>query len=485
MKFVYAAWCAVALCGCSAECFRVLQNVGYLPQRGYWRIVGTWYFASLLACAVFSFLWHEFFPCEAILCGVYTLAALPQIFVKHKVPLKLTKRMIRIAALDLLLLLAICCFSLPVSILLLPAIVLVAWGICLPLDAAIAQHYIKKAKCKLLASSLKVIAITGSYGKTSTKDMLSVLLQNSIAPKGSCNTPLGIAKFINSTSFQGKKYLILEFGARKIGDIAYLCKQFPPCCGIVTGVCAQHLSTFDSLANVAKEKGKLVACLPQNSFCVLENEAIELYKDAGVCKKLCVDASEAVNVQVSLSGLRFDFCNGESTFDVSLPHVTMHSIITFCACAKLCCELGQSASQTVANAIFLRQCPHRMEIAHNGLFYVVDDAYNANEVGVQACCKFLASQTQKKIVVSQGIVECGRYAAKINCEVGKHLGDVCDVLIVLGKNAKSLASGAEKSRCGNVFRAKNLEQAVKIAKSFVELNCILLFQNDLPDVVGI
>lgn len=485
MKFVYAAWCAVALCGCSTECFRVLQNVGYLPQRGYWRIVGTWYFAALFVCAAFSFLWYVFFPYELILCGTYTLAALPQIFVKRKISLKMTKRMIRIVALDFSLLFAICCFSLPFSILLLPAIALVAWGICLPLDIAVARYYIKRAKCKLLASGIRVIAITGSYGKTSTKDMLSVLLEDSVATQGSCNTPLGIAKFINSTSLSGKKYLILEFGARKSGDISYLCKQFPPCCGIVTGVCAQHISTFGSITNVVAEKCKLVECLPQNSFCVLLNEAVELYKDVGVCKKLRVDGSEASNVQVSLGGLRFDFCNGESTFCVSLPQVTEHSVKTFCACAKMCHELGQSAYQTVANAIFLRQCPHRMEIAHNGSFYVVDDAYNANEVGVKACCKFLASQTQKKIVVSQGIVECGRFAAKINCEVGKQLGDVCDVLILLGKNFKSLTCGAAKSKCSNVFRAKNLAHAVKIAKCFVEPNCILLFQNDLPDVVGI
>ncbi len=485
MKFVYAVWCAVALCGCSTECFRVLQNVGYLPQRGYWRIVGTWYFASLFACAVFSFLWHKFFPLEAILCVVYTIAALPQIFVKRKVSLRLTKRMIRIATLDFLLLLTICCFSLPFLILLLPAIVLVAWGICLPLDTAIARHYIQKAKRKLLAIDIKVIAITGSYGKTSTKDMLSVLLQDSVAPEDSCNTPLGIAKFINTNSLEGKKYLILEFGARKKGDISHLCRQFPPFCGIVTGVCAQHLSTFGSITGVIAEKGKLVECLSQNSFCVLANEAVELYGNVGVCKKLCVDGREVSNMEVSLAGLRFDYCNGKSKFKISLPQVTKHSAKTFCVCAKLCYNLGQSVSQTVANTIFISQCPHRMEIAHNGLFYVVDDAYNANEVGVQACCRFLATQTLKKIVVSQGIVECGRYAAKINCEVGKQLGDVCDVLIVLGKNTKSLLCGAEKSQCGSVFCAKNLAQAVKIAKGFVEPNCILLFQNDLPDVVGI
>ena len=98
--------------------------------------------------------------------------------------------------------------------------------------------------------------------------MLASLLCNSQSPQGSCNTPLGIASYINKTPLN-KEYLILEFGARKRGDIEKLCKLYPPQFGIITGVCEQHLATFGSIENIIAEKGRLAVNLPECGFCLL------------------------------------------------------------------------------------------------------------------------------------------------------------------------------------------------------------------------
>ncbi|MCM1289156.1 MAG: Mur ligase family protein [Corallococcus sp.] len=399
--------------------------------------------------------------------------------------MKFTPRVLRMMCVEFVILCAVCCYALHFWVLILPVLVLLSWALCLPADIAIGKKFLRLACEKLRQSDLTVIAITGSYGKTSTKDMLCALLDKSIAPMGSCNTPLGIAKFINNTDLAGYEYLILEFGARKKGDIEELMHLYAPSVGVVTGVCEQHMSTFKTWENLLATKCELVIGLPADGFCVLADKSVHDFATVGDCKKYLKTGVRICDKRLEPSGTKFTLIYGRKSAEVSIPQVAQYGTDTFALSLFVCLKLGQSFEKTVDNAQFVKQTDHRMQIIYNGFAYIVDDSYNGSIKGVESCCKTLVQFGSKKIAVSQGIVECGKKRREMNVLCGQMLGEVCDVLIFTGKNSKYLCEGARNAHCETVIIAKNLNAAVKLAQPYIVKDCFLLFQNDLPDVANV
>lgn len=487
MQVAVALFSALCLTVASTECFRVLQSTGYRPQRGYFKIYLTIYYLCLFTAQLVSILLYVYFAYYYYVnLALYALLAVVVCVVKRKCPLKLTKRIWRmIVAQAAVLSVLSTLFDSSFFVWLLPLITLVSWVICLPIDAAVAGYYLRRARNKLDESGVNVIAITGSYGKTSVKDMLSALLCDSISPSGSCNTPLGIAAYINRTDLSRAKYLILEFGARRRGDIAELCKLFKPKYGIVTGVCAQHLSTFKSLDNVVATKRELVEHIPQDGFCVLNyaDEIVASFVNVGKCAKyLSCDGVTVAVKGVGLDGTRLEIGYMGEKNSVSLPQITDYVKDSFAMCLQMALRLNQSLDCTLGRMSLVTQTPHRMELIRGANCYIIDDSYNGSIVGVASCVRTLAQFDVTKVVITQGLVECGKERKQMNVQCGRLLGDVCDVAVTLGRNAKYLAEGL-KQNCKTLY-AKNLKQAVALATQYVN-GGILLFQNDLPDTVNL
>ncbi len=482
---IYQIIDVLLLTALSTECFRILQSCSYKPQRGYLKIYKTPFVLLLLIVQIIAILCH-FLLAKWAVTLIFVAANILVFVKKRKRPLRYTKRIARMLIVQLGATFCLCHFvDSAFFVIALPIITLVSWLICLPVDCFIANYYLKNATKKLSRQKITVIAITGSYGKTCTKDMLAALLDGSIAPSGSCNTPLGIASFINKTDFCGCKYLILEFGARNVGDIDRLCKLFLPKYGIVTGVCPQHLSTFKTLGNVVKTKGELVENLPKDGFCVLNgaDQNLGILLDFGTCAKVLTDRKFISNFQTTLKGTTFDVTYNNVTHSVYLPQVSQYVVDTFLSCFYTCILLGQSVDATIKNCKNVVQTPHRMQTTFNGSFWIVDDAYNANIKGIESCCKTISNFDNFKIVLTQGIVEGGRQQQQLNERCGKMLSQTFNVVIAIGKYAKQIAGGVVGG-C-NVICTKTLNQGVKELQKYVRQNCIVLFQNDLPDVVNL
>lgn len=467
----------------SVEALRRLQLCGYKPQRGYFKILFTPYFVLLCAmqavcivCKVVDM--HGAWA--AVVCAVVALSVAAK---KRKCPLRLTKRLCRIAGVNTLLCVVVSMVIMPLAACV-PISVLSAWAVCLPMDCLVARHYLRSASYKLQKSNVTVIAVTGSYGKTGAIQMLATLLDGAIAPKESCNTPLGIAAFINGTDLSAVKYLVLEFGARKMNDIAELCRLYPPSHGVITGVCAQHLSTFGCLDNIIRTKQELMLALPEQGFCVLNasDKIVAGWANVGACRKRLSNADVSVScIRCGLDGTTMRLQTDDKSVEVKVPQVCSYVCDTFAVCAELCMLLGQALSVTINNAKKIRQIKHRAECIFNGSFYVIDDSYNANNVGVGAVCATLSAVKCKKVAISQGIVECGGRAKELNIKCGSLLGKCFDVVIVLGKNSDYLIQGARNEACV-CFKEKNLKSATDRAVKLLGYKDVLYYQNDLPDV---
>lgn len=475
---------AILLTALSCECYRVLQAASYRPRRGYFKVLLSWYYVSIVVLQGVSIAliqyWYWQIPSYVAIVSLWIL-------LKRKSKLKVTKRVARMFAMQLIVSFLLFYYVGEVYfVALLPIVVLLSWLLCLPIDCIINRKYVISAQRKLDESGVKVIAITGSYGKTSVKDCLSTLLCDSITPQGSCNTPLGIAAFINKAHLTGKKYLILEFGARQRGDIKELCALYKPLYGIVTGVCAQHLSTFKTLDNIVATKRELVENIPCDGFCVLnaQDHQVVNYANIGACVKyLSSDNLTILRKEVNYNGSVAEVLHDGVSAFIQVPQVTEYYTSILAICIQTCIRLNQDLSTTMTNIVSLKQSKHRMEMSYNGQFYILDDSYNASIIGVESCANTLAKFDCVKVAISQGIVECGKQRREMNIKCGIFLGQVCNFVIVLGKNSKYLLEGLKQTEC-NVAQAKSLAEAVAIAREKVN-GGILLFQNDLPDVVNV
>ena len=478
MAYVCSALCLTAM---SLECCRVLQAVGYRPGRGYFRVLTSGYYVIVCIAEVAAvFMWVADAPAFAVAL-VYLVATAICVCIPRRCPLVFTARVWRLLAVVLALNLVVCFTEVHIAAIAVPFVVLAAWGITLPVERLIMSKYLRKASEKLHGSGVPVIAVTGSFGKTSVKNMLAEMLDGAVCPPGSCNTPGGIAKFVNGGGLNGAKYVVLEFGARQRGDIAELCRLYPPTFGIVTGVCPQHLATFGNLQNIVDEKSVLPRSLPECGLCVVgggdERFAV------GECPKVFVGDNVRTEVtSFSMDGqmLAVSFANDEQMYEVHLPQIADYAPNTFAMCAEMCLALGMSPQQIVQNAARITQTPHRMQVTNCG-FYVVDDGYNASLSGVESSCKTLSKFGGKKCAVAQGIVEGGRQSRQLNARCGKMLGETFDEVVIVGPNRHALEEGLLATNT-LVLHANSLAEATEIVRKNLSHGDILYYQNDIPDL---
>lgn len=483
---------AVCFTAAALPCIRLLQTIGYMPQRGYYKLLYSPYYASIviLGAILYFVQWSKWQWTPLLACALALTLSFVYILHFTKPRLVFTNRAIRLVVFS-----CFACYGMTWCMpyfavcLLLPFAVLVAWLITLPYELAVYQYYFNKARKKIAkkqAEGMQVIGITGSYGKTSVKLILSQLLTNSIATPDSCNTPMGIARFVNGGGLDSDhiQYFIAEMGARRKGDIARLCKLVCPNHAILTGLAPQHLSTFRNFDNIVKEKSKLLSCIGSDGCAVLNGADHEVRKLANICKcNIVITQSDDFchTVQnITADGTEMQLTAYHATYNFTIPLLGVANADNVAVAIAMCVALGNSLDDLTQRCQHLQQIPHRMSVIRNGTLTVIDDGYNANIEGIARCCATLDYLSDFKIVVAQGIVECGKQTAFLNTKAGELLGKSCDVVIATGVNSNNIVSGAERAGCKTVLTANSLNHAVKMASQYYKSNTVVLFQNDIP-----
>ena len=301
------------------------------------------------------------------------------------------------------------------------------------------KKFIKQAKVKLAASSIKVVAITGSYGKTSTKFILNGILSTKyrvLSTPRSHNTPIGIALAVNNNRLEDYDIFIAEMGARHIGDIAELCELCPPDISLITGRCGQHLETFGTFQNVVKAKGEILGYTKDRA--VIADDCFDLFAENPVPKIRCGCVSD---IHCSPDGVGFTLTlNGESRH----------------AHSKL---LGKHSAYNIGLA--------------------AEAAFVA-----RAALEVLKTFGGRKIVVTPGLVELGVLEEEENALLGKDLVGF-DLIILVGDTLVTAVKrgyvdgGGEEEK---LIIKPNLAEAQEELKNFIQPDDTVLFLNDLPDV---
>lgn len=467
--------------------------------------------------------WQKLVFCSACLC-VYSLAAAaaPKLWIvaavdlaffagvtiiyraksKIRVKAKFTKRFTRIFAVGFLFFCAInaCVFflakrfdllayALPItaiSVTLIPLSLIFGAAINYPYDRIKYLLTIRGAKKKLSENkNLKVIFVTGSFGKTTTKRYLYELLKDdykTVATPKSFNTPIGICLSVKDINADTQIF-IAEAGARRVGDIKTLCQIVRPDISVVTGIAPQHIETFGAVENIIAEKEEAVKNLKVGGFAVISVETTggRIICDRATADKILVGSGETAdvkfrNVKFSAYGSSFDITCGEKTLEITAPFVGIHNVVDFTLAAAVAIKLGVRAEKIENVAKTLTPPKHRFSVSVSGSgVTIIDDGYNANIEGIKSGAESLKYFGGKKFAVFSGIVEGGAKSYELNSEAGRVLSENCDRLIAVGRLADEILSDAKGER------TEDLDGAKEILKKEVRRGDTVAFFSDLPD----
>ena len=467
--------------------------------------------------------WQKLVFCSACLC-VYSLAAAaaPKLWIvaavdlaffagvtiiyraksKIRVKAKFTKRFTRIFVVGFLFFFAInaCVFylakrfdllayALPItaiSVTLIPLSLIFGAAINYPYDRIKYLLTIRGAKKKLSENkNLKVIFVTGSFGKTTTKRYLYELLKGdykTVATPKSFNTPIGLCLSIKAIN-EDTQIFIAEAGARRVGDIKTLCRIVRPDISVVTGIAPQHIETFGAVENIIAEKEEAVKNLKVGGFAVISVETTggRIICDRATADKILVGSGETAavkfyGVEFSANGSKFNIAFGDKTIEIAAPFVGIHNVVDFTLAAAVAIKLGVRAEKIENVAKTLTPPKHRFSVSVSGNgVTIIDDGYNANIEGIKSGAESLKYFGGKKFAVFSGIVEGGTKSYELNSEAGRVLSENCDRLIAVGRLADEILS------CAKGERTEDLDGAKEILKKEVRRGDTVAFFSDLPD----
>ncbi|NQV12665.1 hypothetical protein HQ524_04860 [Candidatus Uhrbacteria bacterium] len=341
----------------------------------------------------------------------------------------------------------------------------------------------------------KVIGITGSVGKTSTRHAIAAAIGDARSirvAEGNYNNEMGLPLTILGEQAQGSsifgwmgvlwrgfvlslgakddypKWLVLEYGADKKGDIVYLTNIARPYIAVITAIGIAHTEFFGTIDDVKEEKGALVRALPEDGIAILNADDENVFamrhmvKGAHVMYGFSTSANvSANNVTVDtkhdgdidptevVAKLRFELSAGDDSVMVSMDNVLGDAHVSaILAGAAVALQLGIELDVIAKNLKSYVPMPGRMRLL-GGIKHslLLDDSYNASPQSVHAALEALGSfpltGTARRIAIVGDMLELGRYSEKAHIEVGQHVASLpIDLLVTVGELSRDIARGA-------------------------------------------
>ncbi len=300
-----------------------------------------------------------------------------------------------------------------------------------------------------------VVVITGSYGKTSVKELAYDLLRQKyevVKTAGNYNTVVGIAKTLRYEVTKGTELLILEVGAYRVGEITYFCKILKPDIGVITGIARQHLERFGSWEKIIFAKTEIMRYIKDNGGILVANQSDETVSKV-VKNALWYSGSEpSINNQ-----------NGAKMI------------------AQVC---GMSKQEIESRSKYFRDVPSRFELTENRYgMKVIDDSYNSNEKSFAQAIEYLGRQKDcTRVLVTPGLLELGNESNKIHEQLGAQIIDKADLVILVGKNERTLALELGINKRVKVLYVDKTLQFMQVVKNLkLKKEPLVLLENDIPE----
>jgi UDP-N-acetylmuramoyl-tripeptide--D-alanyl-D-alanine ligase len=377
-------------------------------------------------------------------------------------------------------------------------VTLAALALLAPVEKRINRRFTDDAR-RILRSmpDLKIIGITGSYGKTSTKHYLQRILSESfdtLMTPGSFNTPLGVVRTVREHLKPYNEVFIVEMGAKNIGDIKEICDIVNPSIGIVTAVGEQHLESFKTIENVQRTKFELIDALPADGLAVVNDDfpfaANRPVDNVEVVRYAIRDTAGATvtarDITYDSRGTSFTIAGPDWEMRLHTHLVGECNISNLMAAVVTARHLGVPDEKIRIAVDHIEQVEHRLNLKRTpGGITIIDDAFNSNPTGSAMALDVLASMTGgQRIIITPGMIELGDRQEELNRAFGRKIAECADTVIVVGHyNRDAILEGiAEGSMAQErVMMADTFSEAQAMLTSMAKAGDTVLYENDLPD----
>ncbi len=378
-------------------------------------------------------------------------------------------------------------------------VTLVANWLLKPVERSINNRYYRDAQ-RVLAGmpDLKVIGITGSYGKTSTKHYLYRILSekyDTVMTPGSFNTTLGVVRTVREHLKPYTQVFIVEMGAKQQGDIKEICDLVHPTAAIITAVGEQHLESFKTIENVQRTKFELADSLPSNGFLVINNDfpyiANRHVDNVKVSRYAVNDVDDADYI---VSDIQYGVNGSEFTLRTpGCENLRFHTrLVGECNVSNLAAAVIMALYMKVPVEKIryavekIEQVEHRLQLKRTpGGVTILDDAFNSNPHGSAMALDVLASMTGgKRIVITPGMIELGERQEQLNREFGEKIAKSVDVAIIVGKyNRDAIVEGLTEGNLDvtQIRTVDSFAEAQALLHTMLSPGDTVLYENDLPD----
>lgn len=347
----------------------------------------------------------------------------------------------------------------------------------------IGRAYEKISKYK----NLTVIGITGSYGKTSTKEFLATILSSKFKVAKTpefTNTEIGIANYILDKLEPNTQVFVVEMGAYKKGEIKAICDMVRPRVGIVTGINEQHQELFRSLINTVKTKYELIESLPSDGIAIFNG-------NNNYCKQMLGWAENrrlrvfAFNINRDVKNIRayrdhvefiYKYVNENNRIRLNLlGKQNIENVLAAITCAL---KLGMTWEEIRQGIIQIISPPKTMQLAGKAEgMILVDDTFNTNPDGVFAAIDYMRAFKGKKLLVLTPLIELGEKAPEIHKILGEEAAKTCDLILLTNINFhKSFIDGAKKVRASEKIQIVNTQVGIRLIRENIDKEGVAVFE---------
>ncbi len=345
---------------------------------------------------------------------------------------------------------------------------------------------------------LLVIGITGSYGKSSTKEFLDTILSRKFSvvrtPKN-INTEIGVAQFILKTSFEGKDIFLVEMDAYRLGENTTMCQMVKPKIGILTAINEQHLSLTGSIENTQMANFELLRALPVDGLAITNTDnalcreplptltcTIQTFGTESTFSPTCL-IKEA---EPTPKGMKVSFALlGEEVSGIT-PIVGTHHSYNIAPCLLIARHLGIPHTDLVTALETLHLPVHGMKIRSYGRTTVIDDSYNSNPDGFAAALDVLSrfGGERRRIVMTRGMLELGNKTEELHRRIGEEIAFMADELVIIKPDfAEFLIKGVGEKYKTNIRQLFEPAELVAYLRTMKETDAVILLENRMPEAV--
>lgn len=355
-----------------------------------------------------------------------------------------------------------------------------------PVEKRLSKPFLDSARAKIGKVRPTVIAITGSYGKTTTKNYLAHLLAQThtvMASPASFNNAMGLSRAVNEGLVPGTEVFVAEMGTYGVGEIAGLCEAFPPDIAVLTAIGEVHLQRMKTRAGVLKAKQEIT----------VKAATVVLNVDDDLLADLAGRLTGKKVVRCSLIDTGADVAIVDGTLWVAGVPVGAADLPDSVHPANVACAIGAAVALGDDPAVLrprlatLPNVAHRLEpLQQPGGSWILDDTYNSNPAGAAEAVRravSLAARSGGRVhVVTPGMVELGKVQKARNTELGAVIRDAgAATLVVVGATNGSALRAGGTGGSTEVLSVPTRQEAVALIEKRSAPGDVVLFENDLPD----